>query len=65
MGPTAFDAAHVMESMTGQGCFSGKYVSPLTTTFSCVDSRAMMNNDIATLQTPGGDIAELQGGIVM
>ena len=48
--------------MQGLGAFTGAYISPRTASFSCVDSRGISPGQVPLLETPGGDIAELQVG---
>ena len=64
-GPTSFTASQVHESLKGLDAFSGAYLSPRTTTFACVDSRAPAPDAVPSLETPGGDLAELQAAIVI
>ena len=55
----------MLESLKGLDAFSGAYLSPKTTTFACVDSRALAPDAVPSLETPGGDLAELQAAIVI
>lgn len=59
----AFDTPEVEESLAGQRMWTGQLARAKTTTFSCVDSRGTWS-PYPVLQTPGGDLAELMGGMV-
>ena len=60
--PGAFTGPQVLESMQGLDAFTGAYLSPRSTSFSCVDSRTASPGTVPLLETPGGDMAELQVG---
>eukprot|EP00798_Chlamydomonas_sp_ICE-L_P017703 gene17703-24062_t len=62
--PEAYTSEQADEQMNSNDFFAGVYLDPKRSTYSCVDSRGG-DDGTPFLETPGGDIAELIGGIVV
>ena len=49
----------------GPGCLLGRLLVTKDNNFACVDSRAPAPDAVPSLETPGGDLSELQAAIVI